>query len=139
MLIVQLEGLSKLKNPVASLEIEPATFRLNQIRYRVPQRTHKRILTNSIINYRAEMSRYSDWRLAGRPGFNLRQRFGFFSGWLWDSSVGIVAGYRLDDPGWPGFSLLHSLQSGALAHPASCPVGTGCRTAGALSRPLTSI
>jgi hypothetical protein len=40
MAIVQLEGLGKLKNPMTSSGIEPATFRLvaeclNQLRYRV--------------------------------------------------------------------------------------------------------
>jgi hypothetical protein len=41
MAIVRLEGLGKLKNPMASSGLEPATFRLgawciNQLRYRVP-------------------------------------------------------------------------------------------------------
>jgi hypothetical protein len=39
---VRLEGLGKLENPVTSLRIEPATFRLvaeclNQLRYRLPR------------------------------------------------------------------------------------------------------
>jgi hypothetical protein len=42
--IVRLEGFGKLKNPMNSLGIEPATFRLvaqclNQLRYRVPPST----------------------------------------------------------------------------------------------------
>jgi hypothetical protein len=47
-----------------------------------------------------------------------------------DSSVGIAASCRLDSPGSvPGkardSSLLHSIQTGSGAHPASYPMGTG--------------
>jgi hypothetical protein len=35
--IVRLERLGQLENPVASSGIEPATFRINQQRYRVPE------------------------------------------------------------------------------------------------------
>jgi hypothetical protein len=49
-----------------------------------------------------------------------------------DSSVGIVLGYRLDNPGsrvqFPAgagnFSLHHFIQHGSGAHPASYPMGT---------------
>jgi hypothetical protein len=46
------------------------------------------------------------------------------------SSVGIATGYRPDGHGSiPGresyFSLLHSVQTGSGAHPASCPIGPG--------------
>jgi hypothetical protein len=48
---VRLEGLAKLKNPVTSSGIEPATFRLvaqclNLLRYRVPS-----IITNPLENH----------------------------------------------------------------------------------------
>jgi hypothetical protein len=45
-----------------------------------------------------------------------------------DSSVGIATGYGLDGQGLiPGrdVSLLHSVQTGSGAHPASYPMGTG--------------
>jgi hypothetical protein len=50
-----------------------------------------------------------------------------------DSSFGIATGYRLDDrmigvrfPAVAGkFSLLHRVQNGSGAHPASYPMGTG--------------
>jgi hypothetical protein len=49
-----------------------------------------------------------------------------------DSSVGIATGYELDDPGSRvrflsvagNFSLLHRVQNGPGAHPASYAVGT---------------
>jgi hypothetical protein len=66
------------------------------------------------------------------------------------SSVGIVLGYRLDDresrvrfpAGAGNFSLLHRVQNGSGAHPASYPMGTrgsflGDKGAGAWSWPLT--
>jgi hypothetical protein len=51
-----------------------------------------------------------------------------------DSSVGIALGYELDDRGsrvrFPAgagnLSLHYCIQNGSGAHPASCPVGTGC-------------
>jgi hypothetical protein len=47
-----------------------------------------------------------------------------------DSSVGIATNYRLDGRGSipsmaRGFSVLHSVQTGFRAHPASYPMGTG--------------
>jgi hypothetical protein len=50
-----------------------------------------------------------------------------------DSSVGIATGYRLNDQmigvrfsaGTGNFSLLHRVQTGSRAHPASYPMGTG--------------
>jgi hypothetical protein len=47
-----------------------------------------------------------------------------------DSSVGIASGYVLDSWGLipgrgKGFSLLHRVQIGSRAHPASYPIGTG--------------
>jgi hypothetical protein len=52
------------------------------------------------------------------------------SHWSRDSSVGIATGYGLDGPGFD-FSLLHSVQTGSGAHPASYPIGTGGSFAGA--------
>jgi hypothetical protein len=48
----------------------------------------------------------------------------------WDSSISVVMGCGLGDrgliPGRAGdFPLLHSIQTGSGAHPASYPVGTG--------------
>jgi hypothetical protein len=50
--------------------------------------------------------------------------------WSRESSVGIAAVYGLDGrssiPGRASdFSLLHSVQAGCRAHPASYPMGTG--------------
>jgi hypothetical protein len=46
----------------------------------------------------------------------------------WDVSVGIATGYGLDcrvsSPGMTDFSLLHSVQTGSVAHPAYYPMGT---------------
>jgi hypothetical protein len=57
--------------------------------------------------------------------------------------AGIATGYGLDDRGVGvrvsvGFSLLHIVQTGFGAHPASYPVGTGVQAAGVWSWPLTS-
>jgi hypothetical protein len=50
----------------------------------------------------------------------------------WDSVVGIATGYGLDDRGVgvrvpvrSRISLLHVIQTGSGAHPASYPMGTG--------------
>jgi hypothetical protein len=48
----------------------------------------------------------------------------------WDSSVCIATGYGLDGRASDFFSL-HSVQSGSATHPASYPVGTGGKAAGA--------
>jgi hypothetical protein len=69
-----------------------------------------------------------------------------------DSSVGITLGYGLDDrssrvrfpAGTGNFCLLHRVQNGSEAHPASYPVGTrgslpGDKAFGEWSWPLTSI
>ena len=43
-----------------------------------------------------------------------------------DSSVGIATGYRLDGPGSnPGGGDFPPVQTGPVAHPASCTMGTG--------------
>jgi hypothetical protein len=47
--------------------------------------------------------------------------------------VGIATGYGLEDPGFrqdKTFSLLHSVQTGTQAHPASYPIGTGAISPG---------
>jgi hypothetical protein len=64
------------------------------------------------------------------------------------SAVGIATDYGLDDRGvgvrvGSEFSLLHVVQTGSGAHPASYPMGTGGsfpggKAAGARSWPLTS-
>jgi hypothetical protein len=64
-----------------------------------------------------------------------------------DSVVGIATGYGLDgrevsefESQWgQEFSLLHVVQTGSGAHPASYRMGTGRSLAGSWSRPLTSI
>jgi hypothetical protein len=65
-----------------------------------------------------------------------------------DNSVGVAIGYGLDDQGagvrvpvGSRISLLHVVQTGSGAHPASCPMGTGGsfsrgKAAGAWSWPL---
>jgi hypothetical protein len=54
-----------------------------------------------------------------------------------DSAVGIVTGYGLDDQRsefeiWYAqeYSILHVVQKGSGAHPASYPMGTGGKAAG---------
>jgi hypothetical protein len=58
----------------------------------------------------------------------------------WDSSVGIAAGYGLDDWGGGGefesrevkqFSLFHIVQTGSGVHPTSYKMGAGGKVAGA--------
>jgi hypothetical protein len=62
----------------------------------------------------------------------------YFSRVSRDSSVDIVTGYALDDRGvrvripvWSSFFLLHVVQTGSEDNPASYPMGTGGKTAGA--------
>jgi hypothetical protein len=61
------------------------------------------------------------------------------------SAVGIVTGYRLDDRVvwvrvlvWSTFSLLHIIQTGSGAYPASYPVGIGYRSRSMKITTLTS-
>jgi hypothetical protein len=62
------------------------------------------------------------------PRRHLNKKMSFNPG-SWDSSVGIATRYGLGGPGSipavQDFSLLHSVQTGSGAHPASYPMGTG--------------
>jgi hypothetical protein len=61
-----------------------------------------------------------------------------FSLQLWSSrasSIGVATGYGLEaavrfPAGARGFSVLHSVQTGCGAHPASCKMGTGVSSPG---------